>query len=823
MDVFKNIFNVNTIFKELGFSEELIAIYKKQKNYRTSKDNLYLMVANECLECFQKILKSNEGLLKYETIIKDIDFAIFQPGRVIYYPKDIVTNMFYVFFGNVLIDKDYTGKFSFTKKSKSKNIKTDSSTKEKPEDEKEKENNDTNNNENNNTNNNENSNSKKDINNIKNLGFFKKMFKALKSHKSEQEKIKKIEEKDEDNNENILKKGSCYGYEEIDMNITRRKYLVKTNTICIIGFLSKIDYKLIFERTDILKRNDMLSFLKNIKILKGINNEVVFNHLLNIVKERNINRGEPLIKNEEELNKVFIIRKGFFQINLNVKHKISNMFNDLNYFGHYTSKEKTENIKYELRNYYFNEEKYKIITYGQGEIIGDIEFFFNSKKFLTNIFCNHDNSIIYEIDYKHFDLKSLKIVKELIFKEAIKKLERFKGRVDEIKLVHSKNINNKNKFKDIIWNKLEEEKGEIFKKMEKSKHSTDKYEKKQRIKLRSAKVNNNLRNIFENRLMLKTEGRNRNKCMSFEKNENRKIKRKFTNSNKDFENFFRKNKNNILNRFNTNSNNNKSEEEKFIFQTSVKNKSFRFIKNYTDVKTKDKSSKRVKFGTNTPNLRNFNIISESKKTNSNFKLSKNQDKAISFLFNETDHNIKNSHDNFHLKKSVARKIAEMKDIKNENTEFLSLKSDTTLNNNINKSFVSKGKVPTTPNEKFQYMLTHLFSNKKTKNESLEELDSATNNNNNFCTQESTVRKTNDYSKYSVHNFTPKINNSLHWHNNESRKILSMKEDEKYTLNSNRKMSLLSEIIKDKKNIFRKRLSAFKNKNYNNSSKNVFKK
>jgi len=823
MDVFKNIFNVNTIFKELGFSDELITIYKKQKNYRTSKDNLHLMVANECLECFQTILKSNEGLLKYETIMKNIDFAIYQPGRVIYYPKDVVTNMFYIFFGNVLIDRDYEGKPSAIKKSKSKNIKNDTSSQEKPEEEKKKENTNIN------TNTNTNKNTNNDINNIKNLGFFKKMFKALKSHKKKQEKENKKEENDEDDNENILKKGSFYGHEEINMNITRRKYLVKTNTICIIGFLSKNDYKLIFERTDILKRNDMLFFLKNIKILKGINNEVVFNHLLNIIKERIINRGEPLIKKGEELNKVFIIRKGYFQINLNVKHKISNMFNDLNYFGHYTNKEKTENIKYELRNYYFNEEKYKIITYGQGEVIGDIEFYFDSKKFLTNIFCNHDNSIIYEIEYQHFDIKSLKIVKELIFKEAIKKLEQFKGRVNEIKLVYSKKISNKNKFKDIIWNKLEEEKGEIFKKMEKSKHSTDKYEKKQRKKLKSAKVNNNLRSIFENRLFLQTEGRTRNKCMSFEKNDNKKLlKRKFTNSNKDFENFFKKDKNNIFTRFNNNNSNKSKEEEKFAFHTSVKNKSFRFIKHYTEVRNKDKNIKRMKIGANTPSLRNLNINPDSKDSNNNFKLTKIQDKAISFLFNNIEHNLKNSHDNFHFKRTVARKITDIKDIKNENTEFLSLKNDTVTNNNnnnINKSFVSKGIVPTTPNEKFQYMLTHLFSNKKTKkNESLEELDSAINNNNNFCTQESTLRKTNDHSKYSVNNYTPKIrNNSLHWQNNDSRRLLNAKEDEKYTINSNRKLSLLSEIIKDKKNIFRKRLSSFKNKNYNSSTKNTFKK
>lgn len=61
--------------------------------------------------------------------------------------------------------------------------------------------------------------------------------------------------------------------------------------------------------------------------------------------------------------------------------------------------------------------------------------------------------------------------------------------------------------------------------MEKSKFSTDKYEKKQRKKLKSAKVNNNLRNILENRVILRTEGKTRNNCMSFEKNESIKLKK----------------------------------------------------------------------------------------------------------------------------------------------------------------------------------------------------------------------------------------------------------------------------------------------------------
>ena len=62
-------------------------------------------------------------------------------------------------------------------------------------------------------------------------------------------------------------------------------------------------------------------------------------------------------------------------------------------------KEKSENIKYELKNYYYKNEKYKIVTYGEGEIIGDIETFLGRNYFLTDIFCNTDSSLVYEISF----------------------------------------------------------------------------------------------------------------------------------------------------------------------------------------------------------------------------------------------------------------------------------------------------------------------------------------------------------------------------------------------------------------------------------------
>jgi len=33
-------------------------------------------------------------------IIKNIDFAIYDPGKIIYSPRDLIANMFYIFYGN---------------------------------------------------------------------------------------------------------------------------------------------------------------------------------------------------------------------------------------------------------------------------------------------------------------------------------------------------------------------------------------------------------------------------------------------------------------------------------------------------------------------------------------------------------------------------------------------------------------------------------------------------------------------------------------------------------------------------------------------------
>ena len=219
--------------------------------------------------------------------------------------------------------------------------------------------------------------------------------------------------------------------------------------------------------------------------------------MYNCLKERHINVGETLVEYGEEIKNFYIIRKGFFQVEIKMKETIKNEFNDINSFGNYNDKEKTENIKYEAKNYYTNEQIFKLITYGKGEFLGDIEFYLESKKYLTKIICKSNSSLVYEISYDDFINYMTLGLKKTLIKEAKEKLEYYRKRVKDIRILKSNKINNRNKYKQIILNKLEEEKGEIFKEMENKNNGLYIYEQKHRKRLKTSSFNANInRNIF---------------------------------------------------------------------------------------------------------------------------------------------------------------------------------------------------------------------------------------------------------------------------------------------------------------------------------------
>ena len=471
------------LYRDIGLPERLIQILLKNKKYRTTQDNQYLIQNYEHFSSFQKILKNyKEGELMLESIFKKLDLVLYEPGKVIYSSNDIISSMFYILYGSVKIIRNVLTSLASPKRKrfspkkspkkmhdKSKNYKSNDLDTIKEEEKK---------------------------NSIMKLGFCKKIMKAMKK-KRETEVIKKpnINDIDLSEYEAIISKGDEYGFDEI--NSFRRKNTAKANSLCIIGFLSKEDYKYIFEKAEIIKKNDILKFLEGLQIFKNRNNDKIINNMYNCLKERHINVGETLVEYGEEIKNFYIIRKGFFQVEIKMKETIKNEFNDINSFGNYNDKEKTENIKYEAKNYYTNEQIFKLITYGKGEFLGDIEFYLESKKYLTKIICKSNSSLVYEISYDDFINYMTLGLKKTLIKEAKEKLEYYRKRVKDIRILKSNKINNRNKYKQIILNKLEEEKGEIFKEMENKNNGLYIYEQKHRKRLKTSSFNANInRNIF---------------------------------------------------------------------------------------------------------------------------------------------------------------------------------------------------------------------------------------------------------------------------------------------------------------------------------------
>jgi len=649
-------------YKEIGLSEELLSIFLKQKKYRTIQDNLYLIQNFEYFNCFQKIVKDyKEGELMFETIIKNLDFVIYDPGKVIYTSNDIISNMFYIFYGSVKIDKKIIRTFSPIRRPKSPCKAKKNKIKE--------------------------LNKKKVKKDFRKLGFVIKLINAMK--KSLIKKESDLSNFDCHDNEIILSKGDEYGFDEINNN--RRQYTAITKSSCIIGFLSKEDWKYIFEKTDVIKRNDMLKFLEGLQIFKNRNNDKIINNIYNSINERSINIGGTLIKFGEELKKYYIIRKGFFQVEVKIKQKINNVFNDIDSFGNYNDKEKTENIKYEAKNYYTKEDNFKIITYGKGEFLGDIEFYLGSKRYLTNISCKSNSAIVYEINSDDLIKYMTPNLRDTLIKEGRAKLEYFRKRFHGIKIFQSNKINSKNKYKQIILNKLEEEKGDIFQEMENKKNGLFLYEQKQRKRLKTASLNENVKNIYPN-----------------------------SNFNKfKYNNYLHKRK----------QNKNKIEDDYLSIFNNKDNKKVRFNLPLT-VKSNKTNIKLFKSDNIDFSSKMWNSIYESLSPEKHRKiLPLKSEKTISPLFNT----IKNNKDIYMNNLELQRKINCIKTIDHKYTP----KKD------ITKLILSKKFIPKTPNEKILKAYSNLCTHQSLPKPSLKLNDN--NDINYYATQNYSFLKTNDKS------------------------------------------------------------------------------
>jgi hypothetical protein len=370
-------------------------------------------------------------------------------------------------------------------------------------------------------------------------------------------------------------------------------------------------------------------------------------------------------------------------------------------------------------------------------------------------------------------------------------LQYYRERIHSITTINSKKLNNANKFKEIISNKLEEEKGHIFNRIENSSNGKLKYEKKQRKRLKSSFVNHKLKKILDQISVQQSTGLNTNdnKFINYKNHTEKHNKYKIK---------FKKEPIEVFRIFSTSIQNNKLIKSNEF--SSKKNKDHTFNKDIKDYKDfqENKEKSIVNFDKNNSQYVKT-TTSYTKNYNSIKKLFKSNDKYI----NSVKYNKKISSGNigyFNLFNSNQKNNS--KGYKRENifsNDYLNLKKELLGNNfNNNNILTCKDSKQMSLNDKFQSIFLNLFKQNKKRNESKEEYDSL----NYYNTQESMNKKISDSSKQNLiknPKYRQYYNNKIFW---------SPKNE-----TPRKSMPILTEIIKDQKDILFKKLSYGKKKNY----------
>ena len=409
MNVFKKLRIPNQLPEEQIYINPLMMkIYNKPFTSATQKEKDYFYLTLKQLSFFQKLLLENQyGEVMFRTIMKRMRIKILKPGTQIYRVKEPIADMFFVLEGKVIVYKP----------PKQYNIK------------KAKEG--------------------------KRINYIEKLVCAFKNSISAQAN------KEFDR---FVEKGEQYGMEDIKKS--KREVLTETHTICVVGFLSIADYILIFEKTEFLQKNDVLSFMAKMDMFKTVSFDL--GKIYHIIKIKIYRKGDILCSKGDKFKSLYIIKSGSFQISFKNSVKMCNDF-DLSSFEN-----KEINYRYpscisklEVNDFYKDIYDYKILNCGRREIIGNIEYVYQKKKYLFDIKCEVDNSFVLEIPIEKFDTFAGFKLKCCLIESGKKQKEYFDKRIGEIRTVNKHREDKQNKYKSLIVQKINITKGKIIEEIEK--------------------------------------------------------------------------------------------------------------------------------------------------------------------------------------------------------------------------------------------------------------------------------------------------------------------------------------------------------------------
>lgn len=381
--------------QKVYFGEEIDNIILKSKHDRTRYDNEKLLFAFQSFPFFSKVMnKYQYGDLMVETIVKSLRFFELPKGTPLFRHGEIISSMYIVCKGNINLYR------------RPLNIKI----------------------------------SPPDLK-AKGYNKFKAMFKKHLLYSLDKEL------------EYMYAEGQSIG-EKYILSERKRPSLCEAHTNCIIGELTSTDYLSIFEKTDFLEKNSIHSLLSSLPFFLKSKNSLTENIMKRLTK-RSFNKGEKVYRQGDPFDKIYIIRKGTFQVSIKSSVKFLSSIDMFCFFDLYKDLYEpfSTNRGFELKGEYEEIKEYKLINFGTGKFLGNFELKLKSNNYLLTVQCLSDKNEVFEIPRRTFEMLLTPFTRNILSEETAKEMMFFQKRVKHIQDVVR--LRGKgNKYMAVVLNKI---------------------------------------------------------------------------------------------------------------------------------------------------------------------------------------------------------------------------------------------------------------------------------------------------------------------------------------------------------------------------------
>ena len=249
-----------------------------------------------------------------------------------------------------------------------------------------------------------------------------------------------------DDEDSILEYTLLSGY-SLGEEVFTNRYIYRTNkakakTFCILGRLSFIEYKRIFNKF-LYEQNILINcFLKDLHLFNFDYIEKLQRHMF----LKYYNKNEYIFRQNEPFDTFYLIYSGTIRLIINLEKSVKSKIDQDLLIGN-NNKRFTSSRLFELRGYYKEQVNYNLMDLTIGDIIGGVEYLNHYGNYKYDVKCLTDVEVL-KVDLINFN-KILIEGERLLFEKKIKnQMELISDRLNAIK-----ERRNKIHIKDFILSK----------------------------------------------------------------------------------------------------------------------------------------------------------------------------------------------------------------------------------------------------------------------------------------------------------------------------------------------------------------------------------